>query len=72
MQQSRGPTWGDIKKLTADAQWLALSQDQNPSLSVLFVAFLSILSINYAQVSAEKSNSYWAFFPNPPSFQPVA
>ncbi|XP_044917569.1 endogenous retrovirus group K member 6 Env polyprotein-like isoform X1 [Felis catus] len=62
------PTWGQLKKLAAQAEHLVLSQGCTLSPSVLFVAMLSILACQVSTCSAEQ---FWAFFPNPPHFHPV-
>ncbi|XP_058578372.1 uncharacterized protein LOC131507511 isoform X2 [Neofelis nebulosa] len=68
-QDSSPPAWGQIKKLTNEAERLVLNQGLQPSPFTLFVAILAILA---CQAKCDKpGTSYWAYLPNPPSFQRV-
>lgn len=58
------PTWGQIKKLTSEAETLVSARGHQPTPEALFLAMLALLS---CQVPFANANfSYWAYFPDPP------
>ncbi|XP_044803371.1 endogenous retrovirus group K member 6 Env polyprotein [Bubalus bubalis] len=69
-QQASIPTWGQIKTLCHQAQGIASPQGSPASPERVFIAMLALLS---CQVSASSPapEKYWAYFPDPPTFQVV-
>ena len=69
-QQASIPTWGQIKTLCHQAQGIASPQGSPASPERVFIAMLALLS---CQVSASSPapKKYWAYFPDPPTFQVV-
>ena len=68
-QQASLPTWGQIKALCRQAQGIATLQGSSVSPEKVFIAMLALLS---CQVSAAPiPTKYWAFLPDPPTFQVV-
>lgn len=62
------PTGEQIERLVEEAEGLVRAQNQQLNPTTMFLAMLLILAWQTNNVSA---HSYWAFFPNQPSFQPV-
>ncbi|XP_076982864.1 endogenous retrovirus group K member 21 Env polyprotein-like [Tamandua tetradactyla] len=69
-RQASLPTWGQIKKLTADAERVVLITGKTPTPIHLFLAIIALLSCQVSGSSVNKS--YWAYIPNPPLFHPTA
>ena len=69
-QQASIPTWEQIKMLCHQAQGIASPQGSPASPERVFIAMLALLS---CQVSASSPapKKYWAYFPDPPTFQVV-
>nr|KAF6462273.1 hypothetical protein HJG59_011311 [Molossus molossus] len=68
-QTSSLPTWGQLKQLTGEAQQVVLGQGVEVAPTMLFVALLSLVSIQGSMVGA---NTYWTYFPDPPVVNPAA
>ena len=64
------PTWGQIKTLCHQARGITSLQGSPTSPEKMFIAMLALLS---CQVSASSPTpeKYWAYFPDPPTFQVV-
>ena len=69
-QQAPIPTWGQIKVLCHQAQGIASPQDSPASPEKVFIAMLALLSCQIS-ASSPTPEKYWAYFPDPPTFQLV-
>ena len=69
-QQASIPTWGQIKTLCHQAHMIASPQGSSTSPERVFIAMLALLSCQVSASSPAPEN-YWAYFPNPPTFQVV-
>lgn len=69
-QQASLPTWGQIKALCYQAQGIASLQGSSTSPEKVFIAMLALLSCQVG-VSSPTPESYWAYFPDPPTLQVV-
>ena len=63
------PTWGQLIRLTQQAEELIKRGRHEATPIVKFVAMLAVLACQPRPSSTEKV--HWAYLPNPPSFQPV-
>ena len=69
-QQACIPTWGQIKSLCHQIQGIASLQGSSASPEGVFIAMLALLSCQ-ASATPSPSEEYWAYFPDPPTFQVV-
>ena len=69
-QQASIPTWGQIKMLCHQAQGIASLQGSPTSPEKVFIAMLALLSCQVS-TSSPTPEKYWAYFPDPPTFQVV-
>ena len=69
-QQASIPTWGQIKMLCHQAHMISSPQGSSTSLERVFIAMLALLSCQVSASSPAPEN-YWAYFPNPLTFQVV-
>ena len=69
-QQASIPTWGQIKMLCHQAQGIASPQGSPASPEKVFIAMFALLSCQVS-TSSPTPEKYWAYFPDPPTFQVV-
>ena len=69
-QQVSIPTWGQMKSLCRQAQGIASLQGSSASPERVFIAMLALLSCQ-ASATSSTSEKYWAYFPDPLTFQEV-
>ncbi|KAK1335275.1 hypothetical protein QTO34_004860 [Cnephaeus nilssonii] len=62
------PTWGQLKKLTTDAQQVVKEQGVQVTPSNLFLAMMALVS---CQVSMAAAETYWTYVPDPPVVNPA-
>ena len=64
------PTWGQIKTLCHQARGMTSLQGSPTSSEKMFIAMLALLSCQIS-ASSPTPEKYWAYFPDPPTFQVV-
>lgn len=69
-RQPQLPTWGQLRRLVTEGENMVQRQGLPMTPERLFLAMLSIVTMQ-ASVAHAETQSFWAFFPNPPTLYPA-
>lgn len=68
-QEPALPTWGQIKKLTQQAEKMVRDTQQQVTPQHVFLAMIALLSF---QAPGANAAVHWAYVPDPPMFHPIS
>ena len=70
-REATPPTWGQMKKLTQEAEKTLMKAGQSLNPTNLLLAMMVVVTCQVIGVSAG-NHTYWAYIPNPPLVRAVS
>ena len=70
-REATPPTWGQMKRLTQEAEKTVMKVGQPLNPTNLLLAMMAVLTCQVIGVSAS-NHTYWAYIPNPPLVRAVS
>ena len=69
------PTWGQLKRLTSEADRMVTNSGKAKTPELVFLAMLALLTsqvmpIQTLEAHSDSEKAYWTYFPNPPLLHP--
>ena len=69
-REATPPTWGQMKRLTQEAEKTLMKAGQSLNPTNLLLAMMEVVTCQVISVSAS-NHTYWAYIPNPPLVKAV-
>ena len=71
IREATPPTWGQMKRLTQEAEKMLMKAGQPLNPTNLLLAMMVVVTCQVISVSAS-NHTYWAYTPNPPLVRAVS